>query len=61
MEQQKKTLKDIVWEYNPNSNVLYSSKLTDNQGNVNLFKMIVDKDQPFLQQKVGNAYARTSF
>ena len=38
--------------YNPNDNALLTSKLQDDNGNVNLFKMIVDKNAPDLEQRI---------
>ena len=38
--------------YEPDNNVFLSSKLTDNNGNVNLFKMIVDRDAPDIRQRI---------
>lgn len=37
---------------NPNDNTFLSSKLQDDNGNVNLFRLIVDKDAPELTQRI---------
>ena len=44
MEQNKKhlTLKDFDIRFDPNDNTLLSSKVSDNNGNVNLFRFIKD-------------------
>jgi hypothetical protein len=38
--------------YNPNDNTVFSSRLEDDNGNVNLFKMIVDEKAPELTQRI---------
>jgi len=38
--------------YNPKDNVFLSSKLQDDNGNINLFKMIVDEKAPELTQRI---------
>lgn len=38
--------------YNPNDNTVFSSRLEDNNGNVNLFRIIYDKNEPMLRQRI---------
>ena len=56
MEQNKKhlTLKDFNIIFDPNDNTLLSSKMSDNNGNVNLFRLIVDPNAPLIRQRIGN-------
>lgn len=37
---------------NPNDNTLWTSRLQDDNGNVNLFRIIIDKDAPLLTQRI---------
>ena len=37
---------------NPNDNTFLSSKLQDDNGNVNLFRIVVDKNAPELTQRI---------
>lgn len=56
MEQNKKhlTLKDFDIRFDPNDNTLLSSKMSDNNGNVNLFRLIIDPNAPLIRQRIGN-------
>jgi hypothetical protein len=56
MEQNKKhlTLKDFNIIFDPNDNTLLSSKVSDNNGNVNLFRLIIDPNAPLIRQRIGN-------
>lgn len=56
MEQNKKhlTLKDFDIRFDPNDNTLLSSKVSDNNGNVNLFRLIIDPNAPLIRQRTGN-------
>ena len=56
MEQNKKhlTLKDFNIIFDPNDNALLSSKMSDNNGNVNLFRLIIDPNAPLIRQRIGN-------
>jgi hypothetical protein len=56
MEQNKKhlTLKDFDIRFDPNDNTLLSSKVSDNNGNVNLFRLIIDPNAPLIRQRIGN-------
>jgi hypothetical protein len=56
MEQNKKhlTLKDFNIIFDPNDNTLLSSKMSDNNGNVNLFRLIIDPNAPLIRQRIGN-------
>ena len=56
MEQNKKhlTLKDFDIRFDPNDNALLSSKVSDNNGNVNLFRLIIDPNAPLIRQRTGN-------
>ena len=56
MEQNKKhlTLKDFDIKFDPNDNTLLSSKVSDNNGNVNLFRLIIDPNAPLIRQRIGN-------
>jgi hypothetical protein len=62
MEQGKRklTLKDIIMGFNPDSNAVLISNMQDDNGNASLFKLIIDPNEPFIRQKVGN-YERTFF
>ena len=56
MEQNKKhlTLKNFNIIFDPNDNTLLSSKMSDNNGNVNLFRLIIDPNAPLIRQRIGN-------
>lgn len=56
MEQNKKhlTLKDFDIRFDPNDNTLLSSKVSDNNGNINLFRLIIDPNAPLIRQRIGN-------
>lgn len=56
MEQNKKhlTLKDFNIIFDPNDNTLLSNKMSDNNGNVNLFRLIIDPNAPLIRQRIGN-------
>jgi hypothetical protein len=56
MDQNKKhlTLKDFNIIFDPNDNTLLSSKMSDNNGNVNLFRLIIDPNAPLIRQRIGN-------
>lgn len=56
MEQNKKhlTLKDFNIIFDPNDNTLLSSKMSDNNGNINLFRLIIDPNAPLIRQRIGN-------
>lgn len=38
--------------YNSNDNTVFSSRLEDDNGNVNLFRIIVDKNAPEVTQRI---------
>ena len=57
MEKGKKNLFDYLLPevnvvLNPNDNTFLTSKLQDDNGNVNLFRLIVDKNAPELTQRI---------
>lgn len=55
MEQKKskpKTLKDMKITFYPYSNEIFSSLLGDEQGNYNLFRLILDKNAPEITQRI---------
>ena len=55
MEQKKNlTLKEMLAMINPNDNTVLSSKLQDDNGNISLFKMLIDPNEPFVRQRIGN-------
>lgn len=56
MEQGKRkfTLKDLPIKFDPNDNTFISSKLADDNGNVSLFKLIVDPKGPFIRQRTND-------
>jgi hypothetical protein len=39
-------------KFDPNDNTLLSSKIIDDNGNTNLFRIIIDKDAPFIGQRI---------
>lgn len=39
-------------KFDPNDNTLLSSRLIDDNGNVNNFRIIIDKDAPFIGQRI---------
>jgi len=39
-------------EFNPNSKALLISRLLDDNGNENIFKIIVDKKEPEIKQRI---------
>ena len=43
---------DAELRFDPKDNTLLSSRLVDDNGNVNVFGIIVDKNAPFLRQRV---------
>jgi hypothetical protein len=56
MEQGKRkfTLKDLPIKFDPNDNTFISSKLADDNGNVSLFKLIIDPNEPFIRQRIND-------
>ena len=52
---------DVTYKFDPNDNTFLSTRLTDNNGNTSLFRLIVDPNAPFIEQRIYANDTRNSY